>query len=365
MIFASSILSSDFSDTASLVRPSDTKAIPPNLEELIAKRVEEKLQAMKINMPAPPCRKERTGVDVVIVHHCEDLKWLQKIRPERRLHLRLFLYDKPGKSCDATDKSTLPADLTVIQEVLPNIAKDGHGQLHHVVKHYDDLARHTFFLQAGYHWTMRADPHRKLKGWSSQADCVNDVIPKLSDDIKFRPLTAYSEETGPRLHVDKEDDTDPPDYERTHVEKFSTGWSDMYMRGREMYAMMFGGTPCAAKGQTFAAGMQYVVHRDNLRQRPLDFWNKMLSQIMKCDPHYGYAMERMTSAIFDGPTKTLDPHTWKTLSFCRQGAEKLDMHTFSTPLKRFETAEVWRKEWGCEPLSQRLLVQKRKRGHQR
>jgi len=255
----------------------------------------------------------------------------------------------------------LPADITVTQEILPNVARDGHGQIYHVAKHYDDLARHTMFLQAGYHTTMQSEPERNLIGWESQSGAINDITANLTDDIKFLPVTAYDKVFGPRFHVDKEDDTDDQDFPNEHMDKFDTGWTDMYMRAKEMYAMMFGGTPCDAKGQVFTAGMQYVVHRDNLRRRPLTFWKKMLSQIVECDEHYGYAMERVTGAIFDGPATIVDPLTWKTLSYCRKGdADTVDWGRFTTPLQRFDSADIWRKEWGCEPLSQRLLDQQKR-----
>lgn len=292
-------------------------------------------------------------IDLVVERHCEDLSWLSELSEEVRPRLRLFIYNKPGKDCGPLDKAMVPADLHVEIEELENIARDGHDQLHHVAKHYDDLAPHTAFVQAGYHWTMRSNKQLKLDGWENQQDALNELIPKLTDDQKFIPLTAHSKEWGPMLYRDMEDDTDTENnLPETHVSKFKTGWSDMYNRGREMYAMLFGGTPCEAEGQNFTAGMQYIVHRDNLRQRSQKFWSSMRDKIVTCDPHFGYSLERLTTAIYNGTADAVDPDEWRPVSFCKTN---LDWSSFTTPLDRMKTAEFWRKEWGCEPLSQRLL----------
>ena len=68
---------------------------------------------------------------IVVAHYNEDLSWLGDKTSA------CAIYSKGG------DKSA-PQQT---HEPLPNIGREGHTYLHHIVNHYDDLAKITVFLQ--------------------------------------------------------------------------------------------------------------------------------------------------------------------------------------------------------------------------
>lgn len=289
-------------------------------------------------------------IDLVVERHCEKLDWLNDLSDDLRPYMKVFIYDKPGKSCAPTSADEFPTDLHVSVRELKNVARDGHDQLQHIIEHYDDLGTHVAFVQAGYHWTLGG--RGRSRGWKSQAAALNELIPKLtSENRRFQPLVMYTEK-GPVQWLDKEDDTDPDEFAQNNVHKFGTGFNDMYMRAKELYAMFFGGTGCDAPPTPFTPGMQYIVHRDSLKRRPLKFWKAFQKLMVTCDPDMGYTFERLTTAVYNSTAEAVDPEQWPTLSFCDRGT---DWSGFGNPLKRVKTAKFWRSRWGCEPLSARFL----------
>mmetsp|Transcript_90093 Transcript_90093/g.233675 ORF Transcript_90093/g.233675 Transcript_90093/m.233675 type:complete len:358 (-) Transcript_90093:39-1112(-) len=291
-------------------------------------------------------------VDLVVERHCEDLGWLQDISSDVRPLIKVLVYDKSGGDCARADAQELPRDMHVVVKELKNVARDGHDQLYHIVTNYDNLAPYTAFVQAGFHWTLRGIEGKGAHGWNSQAAALNDLVPRLAKQhVPFLPFTMYTK-YGPVLWQDREDDTDPDFPPEVNVLKFSTGWSDMYQKARELYSLLFGGTPCEAKGQAFTAGMQYIVARENIKARPLAFYQQLKEDIVNCDPTLGYVFERLTTAIFNSTDVWQGKSVADRATWCRHD---LNWQVFTTPLKVMETSKFWKEHWGCEPLSQRLL----------
>lgn len=69
-------------------------------------------------------------LELVVAHYREDLRWLRRVPPA----FRVSVYDKGGGSPRAT-------------HLLPNIGREAHTYLHHIVSRYDDLANVTVFAQ--------------------------------------------------------------------------------------------------------------------------------------------------------------------------------------------------------------------------
>lgn len=287
----------------------------------------------------------RTSIDLVIERHCERLSWLSQISEDLRPRLRVYVYDKPGQECTPVEE-VFPEGLKVSVEELKNVGRDGHDQLQHIVEHYDELGAHVVFVQAGFHWTLMG--RQGNKGWNSQSAALNDLLPKLSDAVRFLPLVQYSER-GPVQWQDKRENTDAEDFKGTNVKLFKTGWTDMYNRGKELYAMFFGGTPCDAPPQSFSAGMQYIVHRDSLLRRPRKFWKAFQDLMVSCDPAMGFGFERLSTALYNSSAIAVDPETWPDISFCKkQGIGFGILARPGVELNGTAAAEFWGKEWGCE-----------------
>lgn len=86
-------------------------------------------------------------IDLVVARYQEDLAWLRRVpRAVRRC-----VYDKGG----GTDGAV----------ALPNVGREAHTYLHHIVSGYDQLADLTVFVQ-GKPFDHVPDLHKRLRAWS-------------------------------------------------------------------------------------------------------------------------------------------------------------------------------------------------------
>jgi hypothetical protein len=81
-------------------------------------------------------------IDVVVAHYNEDLSWLSMI-PE---NVHVHIYTK-GPQLESTHGHIGGAHTT--RQPLPNVGRESHTYLSHIVKNYDNLAPWTVFTQAG------------------------------------------------------------------------------------------------------------------------------------------------------------------------------------------------------------------------
>lgn len=81
---------------------------------------------------------QATPVEVVVSHFDEDLDWLSKLETESGEAPKVSVYSK-GENA--------PSNFDV--QRLPNVGREAHSYLSHIVKNYDKLADWTVFTQGG------------------------------------------------------------------------------------------------------------------------------------------------------------------------------------------------------------------------
>ena len=82
-------------------------------------------------------------VEVIVAHHSEDLSWLSRIP----MGMRIRIYTKGPK----VDLNTpLLVSGTSLQQ-LPNVGRESHTYLHHIVDNYERLAQWSVFMQIETH----------------------------------------------------------------------------------------------------------------------------------------------------------------------------------------------------------------------
>jgi len=99
-------------------------------------------------------------IEIVISRYNEDLEWLKK---------KMFIYPVTIYNKGNNDNFYKPKGCKVIK--LPNVGRESHSYLYHVVNNYDKLSDLTVFLPGS------ADDKRKIK-W------VNKVINKIKKEAK-------------------------------------------------------------------------------------------------------------------------------------------------------------------------------------
>lgn len=199
------------------------------------------------------------AIDVVVARYRESVSWLRKT-PHA---LRLFVYDKGGDlaAADASRAEIVP---------LPNVGREAHTYLTHIVRHYHELAPLNVFCQ-GKPFDHVPEFHRVLRELAAGAPVPGG----------FRWLGFIV-------------DTDDPRGRRLFV-----SWSKNQNR-RELaldrfYLKLFG-APCPERVR-FYPGANFVVSRERIQSRPESFFQKAL-ELAETFPDAAHCFERVWDAMF-------------------------------------------------------------------
>lgn len=211
-------------------------------------------------------------VQVVVARYKEDLSWT------RDLDLPVLVYDKSGESLvDTVDGLQV--------RPLPNMGRESHTYLHHLVTQYDNLAPFTAFLQGS---------------------CIDHLAPgenakTLSERIKelaarkapFKGLADFS------IRCDalgRPHNLRDPEFKGRWA-----GWGKDIPLG-EVYAKLFSGPVPESFHIRAPAGLLFV-SRERVRLRPLGLYKLALS-LSEADPddanNTGHALERLWYLMFNG-----------------------------------------------------------------
>jgi Protein of unknown function (DUF3431). len=195
---------------------------------------------------------------------------------------------------NAVVNATLPPGFA--QVCLPNIGREAHTFLTHIIANYNALPRHTAFLQGDpfAHLTPPEEPRL------TAAELRGRLLALAAQDKPFAGLAWF------RLRCDglgrPHDLADPAKKGRWK------GWGrDIPVA--ETYAALFG----APAPQAFIARAptgNMLVRRERILARPQAFYRRALELIL-ADPddarNTGHAFERLWQAIFSGTERTATP----------------------------------------------------------
>lgn len=171
--------------------------------------------------------KDKSFFEIVVARYSEDLEWT---KPYSNF---VTIYNKG----DETDYDFIP---------LPNIGREAHTYLHHIVNNYDNLAEYTCFLQGNPY-----DPHTpNLDKYLDYAINSNELIP---DFIWLSSRMVESDF----------------EYEREPYHK-------IFPNIKFAYKTIFGVDPTDDKF-IFGSGAQFTISKSNILKRPLEFYQNVLS----------------------------------------------------------------------------------------
>ena len=184
---------------------------------------------------------------IVVARYNESIDWINGTLNNRT---KCIIYNKGPK----LDNHICP----IIY--LPNVGREGHTYLYHIINNYDNLSEYTMFLQ-GYPF--------------DHTPCLESIL--ASDEWK-KPFHTISAKKY-NLTINKEQNL------YTMLELYKS----LFNRTKTEFSLWFG------------AGAQFCVSRSTIRTRPKEFYEQISAVLAQnIDPIEGHAIERFWPMIFLG-----------------------------------------------------------------
>ncbi len=216
---------------------------------------------MENNRPAfDPLTIDTSSIELVVARYTEELNWLRKVPKS----VWVTVYDK-------SDEAVLYPNAVP----LPNVGREAHTYLHHIVGRYDTLSEWTVFCQ-GKPFDHAYDFHHRLRAMATDPTAIG----------LFQWLGHI---------IDTDDD---------RGQRLFTTWSkNDNGRGLDLagfYRALFGTDGDSARPPAmypFVLGAQFVVHRDVIRQQPVSFYEHALA-LSVTFPDAAHCYERTWDRVF-------------------------------------------------------------------
>ena len=261
-------------------------------------------------------------VNVVLARYDEDLSWLAEETILSQPGMRTLVY---GKSENAKAPSSLPDHTKLI--MLPNVGRESHSYLHHLVEHYDDLADWTVFSQAGAP-SFGYNGHRAGGGHLVAGHSFAEYLTPMPNGTHFVYSAAVqiAQHDSPydMNHILRADyvinnvnlagaSDECPTSAAGWTQWWDVGWLKSYVYAKakaqqgesalDFYIKYI--EPSHPKSESvtlvFPQGGRFAISREVIRRRPKSDYEALLVLLSKdIDPYAGYYMEWMWPALFVG-----------------------------------------------------------------
>ena len=220
----------------------------------------------------------RGELQVVVVRHAEDISWSDPFAEVRTV------YEKPGTplaTLPPTPLSTTAAAPGAASVVLPNVGKEQHAYLTHIVRNYDSLADRTVFMHGhapscGFYLVeTEAKGHHLLTNVSvldyllSEGDLYMPLTGRANHDLTLASVrSTFADGLSPRPRVSRPVPAHPAHGDR--VESAEEGGGDRWLKweindlsrhAKELSLTLSQGALSAAELIDFGTFFQRVVGR--------------------------------------------------------------------------------------------------------
>lgn len=195
-------------------------------------------------------------IELIVARYKENIGWLSNINPS----IKITVYNKYEES----------------GQTLPNIGREGHTYLHHIINNYDNLSDFNIFLQG--------DP-------SFHDSTILDKINKFNpNDKNIFPIFF-----GP-----------------SSIENMHSIFCPSHINGLPMYYffdLLFGIKSNRNTKLKFYPGAQFLVDKKTILNRPKEFYQFLIKFLSyEIDPIEGYIVERLWPYIFDNNIQLTDKY---------------------------------------------------------
>ncbi|KAL8892181.1 MAG: hypothetical protein Q9192_005649 [Flavoplaca navasiana] len=219
-----------------------------------------------------PTRQSDLAFEIVVSHYNEDLDWLKQHSDE------CCIYSKGG------ERNAPEPPLTFTP--LPNIGREGHTFLYHIVNHYENLAEVTLFVQG------RIDDHVDVTVTEMKAKALT-TAPEQVTTYPFRELELFEH------------------WEGIPWEKYPCWkrWSSMAMQKMqetplELFQKYISEDDRVPVAIGFAPGAIFAVNKKTIMRHSKAFYQRLLhkmflGEMAHVNPETGHYMERFWLGLFN------------------------------------------------------------------
>lgn len=209
--------------------------------------------------------KEIESFEVVVARYNEDLSWIKKEFPNEKV----IVYNK------GEDDLNLPSNCTIIK--LPNLGREAHTYLYHIIHNYHNLAERTLFLQG----SQEAERYRvffplKRYKFIASTNCRNIISSHC-----FLMEEKFSRDGLLDLTKTKWSDTVMRDYD-------FIGFKHKFIETNHKKSSSFYGN----------YGAIFAVDADKILRNDLEYYKNIFSTLNNKSPIEGHYMEKLWDLVF-------------------------------------------------------------------
>ena len=305
------------------------------------------------------------AVELVVAAYDEDLSWLRMYANISTVYVKGKLVYGDGLG---------PASTLV--RTLPNVGRETHTYLHHIVENYNELADVTVFTQ-GMAPMRGYQGHRLGGGHMHCGVTLHDFIlspstlfvftEMLSLDKVFHGVRAGYDSRIPCQHNRSSAIFPPTCYNARQIQ--GTGSLDFIMRRiAKTCSLQTNNTQdCTVLGfwrrfiklplppmlvTWYSQGAVFAVTRDDIRKRPRSEYEQLLALASKsADPFVGYLMEWFWYHLLTSNPIACDPKAWPIDSFVSESDSHFDTRPNDLQLVNLQLAEQEQRAAGWSPQS--------------
>jgi hypothetical protein len=222
------------------------------------------------NYPKEGFQNDTPDLELVIANYEEDIEWVNKI--PRTLYTKLTIYNKgKPKNYDSLIKKGARV------HTLPNLGREGHTYLYHIIKNYDNLANVTIFLP-GSSYTF----YQK----KAQLDVIIPALQKKKESmiIGFTD-TNYIKNELETFMINSYEITSEENKKRNPgtalvpaaIRPFGN-WIKAHFPGESLKCIGYRGIVAAS--------------REDIQKRPRQFYESLIAELQVQNPEVGHYIER-------------------------------------------------------------------------
>lgn len=233
-----------------------------------------------VHLPHHSIQQYREGmksnyIQIVTSRYNEDLKWL--LEPPFNDY-DVIVYNK-GKNEDFVKSPKI-----IKIESIPNVGRESHSYLYHIIYQYDNLADITIFLPGTVDFKYKKEDSIKLirDVEAKKTTCFLEKVSDLYEKFKNFQMEKYASRYQQNFKVNSENDLSPAPY-RPFGKWFHSHWGN-----KKVTNMSFSGI--------------FAVHKKDILQHPKSYYEDLIKELeVSSNPEVGHYFERAWGAVFSPP----------------------------------------------------------------